>query len=61
MSDVVAELWAIQGKLARGPGALLKLVNKLIAKAVARQDEAEAFVHRDFSGASLAELAEGAF
>jgi hypothetical protein len=58
MSDVVTELWAVQGKLARGPDALLKIMNKLIAKAVAGQDQAEAFVKRDFSGAPLAELAE---
>jgi hypothetical protein len=60
MPDVVTELWAVQGKLARGPDALLKIMNKLIAKALAGQDQAAAFVKRDGSGASLAELAEGA-
>lgn len=58
MSDVVAELWAVQGKLARGPDALLKIMNNLIAKAVAGQDQAESSVKRGLSGVPLAELAD---
>jgi hypothetical protein len=58
MSDFVTELWAVQGNLARGPDALLKIMNKLIAKAVAGQDQAEAFLKGDLSGVPTAELAE---
>src|ERR1700719_4733975 len=60
MSDVAIELLAVQGQLAQGPGALLKIMNRLLAKAIAGQDQAGAFVNRDFSGVSLVELAEGA-